>query len=61
MNSAGLSGERQMLEEPDPSKGSDGKPTAPARHRGVLPQTAREELLVIAAFAGFALWLFWWL
>jgi hypothetical protein len=50
-----------MIEEPDPSKRSDGKPAAPARHRGVLPQTAREELLVIAAFVGFALWLFWWL
>jgi hypothetical protein len=33
----------------------------PLRSRGVLPQAASEELLVIAVFAGFALWLLWWL
>jgi hypothetical protein len=48
-------------DEPDAAEEPDGEVPLPAHPRGTLTRPAVEELLVIAAFAGFALWLFWWL
>jgi hypothetical protein len=48
-------------DEPDAADEPDREGAMPVRPRGTLSQAVAEELLVIAVFAGFALWLFWWL
>jgi hypothetical protein len=46
----------------EPSPGEEpSKSAVPLPARGVLSRSLAEELLVVAVFACFAAWLFWWL
>jgi hypothetical protein len=47
-------------DEPVPDE-EPRKSLVPLGTRGVLSQSLAEELLVVAVFACFAVWLFWWL